>query len=110
MTFVRTTADGVVVTVRLTPRADRDAIGAVKVLADGRAVLAVRVRAVPEDGAANAALVALIAKKLKVPKSAVALVSGETQRVKQLTIAGDAKVLAAKLSAVAEGRDYAPQA
>ena len=48
--------DGVVVTVRLTPKGGRDAIDGIETLADGRAVLKVRVRAAPSEGEANAAL------------------------------------------------------
>ncbi len=42
----------------------------------------------PIEGEANAALIRLIAKALRVPKSAVAVVSGETARIKTLEIAG----------------------
>ncbi len=75
-------------TVRLTPRADRDAVGGTGVLADGRMVAQVRVRAVPENGAANKALIALLAKLFHQPKSAIELVSGASARVKQVRIAG----------------------
>ncbi len=56
---------------RLTPRADRDGLGGISVQADGREYLQARVRAAPADGEANAALVALFAKQLGVPKSTV---------------------------------------
>jgi hypothetical protein len=49
-------ADGVVIDVRLTPRGGRDAIEGTERRADGRAVLKVRVRAVPAAGEANSAL------------------------------------------------------
>jgi uncharacterized protein YggU (UPF0235/DUF167 family) len=54
---------------------------------------------VPEDGAANAALLALVAKTFHVAKSAVTLQRGATQRVKQVHIAGDADALAAIVAA-----------
>jgi hypothetical protein len=81
--------DGVTLWLRLTPKGGRDAIDGVETLADGRAVLKARVRAAPEDGRANAALVELIAKALAAPKRAVTIRSGETSRVKKLFIAGD---------------------
>lgn len=56
--------------------------------ADGRAFLKVRVASPPVDGAANAALVAFLAKTLKIPRSAVRLASGETARVKRLELDG----------------------
>jgi uncharacterized protein (TIGR00251 family) len=87
--------DAILLAIRLTPRADRDAVDGVGVLADGRAVVHARVRAVPEDGAANAALVALLAKAFRRPKSAVAIASGGSARIKQVRIAGDPTELAA---------------
>jgi uncharacterized protein YggU (UPF0235/DUF167 family) len=51
---------------------------------DGKAVLAARVRAVPEDGAANAALEKLLAKAAGCRQVAVSVTSGHTQRVKIL--------------------------
>jgi uncharacterized protein (TIGR00251 family) len=84
----------VVVDIRLTPKGGRDSIDGIGVLADGRAVARARVRALPENGAANQALVALVAKALGRPKSAVAIVSGTTARVKRLRIEGDPQALA----------------
>jgi uncharacterized protein len=49
-------ADGVVLTIRLTPRSARDAIGAIEALPEGRTALIARVRAVPSEGEANALL------------------------------------------------------
>jgi uncharacterized protein len=91
---------GLAVTVRLTPRGGRDAIDGVDRLADGRAVLKVRVRAVPENGAANAALIRLLAEALDVPASAVRLESGATARVKILHVTGDPVLLAARIGAL----------
>lgn len=100
MAAFRRVREGIVLAVRLTPKADRDAVVSATMLADGREVVQVRVRALPADGAANAALVALMAKTLGVPKSSVAIVTGETQRVKQVRISGDADAIAARLSAI----------
>ena len=94
MACYRLEPGAIVLTIRLTPHANRDAIAGLGVLADGQAVAHARVRAVPEDGAANAALIALIAKTFRRPKSAVGLVSGQTARVKQVRIAGEPADLA----------------
>jgi uncharacterized protein len=93
-------AGGVSLAVRLTPKGGRDAVEGIEVLADGRAVLKVRVRAAPVEGEANAALLALIAKTLKLPRRAVALTGGETSRIKRLTIAGDLPALIAALESI----------
>jgi len=94
----RVAADGVVLMIRLTPRAARNGIDGVKPGADGPYVQA-RVRAVPEDGRANAALAELVADELHVPKSTVTLLSGTTSRLKSLHIAGDAAALATRVAA-----------
>ena len=72
------------VSVRVTPRADRNAVTGV---GDDGTVL-VRVHAAPADGAANAAVIATLAAALGVRKSAVALKSGHTARLKRLTVEG----------------------
>jgi uncharacterized protein YggU (UPF0235/DUF167 family) len=77
-----------VLAVRLTPRGGRDAVDGWALDADGRAYLKVRVASPPVDGAANAALLAFLAKTLKLPRSAVRLAAGETARVKRLELDG----------------------
>lgn len=94
----RATADGVTLAVRLTPKGGRDAIDGVETMSDGRSVLKARVRAVPEDGKANAALIELLAKALKVARSCVTVSAGHTSRVKTLEIAGDPEMLSAALA------------
>lgn len=51
------------------------------------ATLKARLTAAPVDGAANAALVALLAERLKVPRRAVTIVRGATSRQKIIDIA-----------------------
>lgn len=83
--------------VRVTPRASRDSIGGWSER-DGRRTLAVRLAAAPVDGGANAGLVALLAKRLGMPKSKVRIVSGETARTKLVEVEGlDARGLAERL-------------
>lgn len=98
---LRLEPDGLRLRVRLTPRAARDAVGAFERLADGNEVLVAHVRALPSEGAANAALGRLLAEALRVPKSHVEIAAGQTSRVKTVRIAGDAAGLAATLRALA---------
>jgi uncharacterized protein (TIGR00251 family) len=86
--------------VRLTPNGGRDAIDGIEADAEGEAFLKARVTAVPEKGKANKALILLIAKSLRIPKSSVSLVSGETARKKILRIDGDPEDLVKKLEIV----------
>lgn len=75
-------ADHIRLSLRLTPNAGRDAIDGFETADDGESFLRARVTAVPEDGKANKALIALLAKTLRIPKSAISFVSGETARKK----------------------------
>ncbi len=90
--------DVLLVRVRLTPKASRDAIWGVEATAEGPALKA-RVRAVPQDGEANAAVARLLAEWLDVPKSAVSLAAGAKSRVKTLAVAGDGDELALRATA-----------
>lgn len=96
------TADGLVVTVRVTPRGGRDAIGGVSVRDDGQPVLLMKVRAAPSEGEANAAVIALLARALKVPPRDVTLVAGQTARIKRLAVRGEAAALTARLEEIAK--------
>jgi uncharacterized protein YggU (UPF0235/DUF167 family) len=97
-------AGGVSLSVRLTPKGGRDAIDGIEQLADGRAVLKARVAVAPSEGAANDALIRLIAKQLCVPPRDVALGAGASSRLKRLAIAGDPPRLIAALEKIAAAR------
>ena len=70
--------------VRVKPKSAMDGIDDIG--SDGE--LLVRVRAVPEDGAANEALIRVVAAGLGVPRTAVAIESGSRSRLKRLTVEG----------------------
>ncbi|MDX8462056.1 DUF167 family protein [Mesorhizobium humile] len=93
-TSFRLRENGIDLYVRLTPKAALDRIEGVETTADGRSHLKARVRAVPENGAANQALERMIAKALGVSVSTVSVVAGGTSRLKTLRILGDAAELA----------------
>ncbi|HZJ55764.1 MAG TPA: DUF167 domain-containing protein [Myxococcaceae bacterium] len=69
--------------VRAKPRASRPGIGAVR-----EGTLEVRVSAPPVEGAANEAIVELLARSLDLPRRSVSLVSGEHGRTKRVRIEG----------------------
>lgn len=93
-------SDGLLVTVRATPRGGRDAIDGLVELADGRRALKARVSVAAEDGKANAALARLLAKAAGIAPSSVELTSGATARLKVFRLAGDPDELAARLQAL----------
>ena len=74
--------------VRLTPRGGREAIDGWAVDGDGRPYLKVRVAAPPVEGAANAALIAFLAKALGVSRSSLTIASGAGARLKLIDITG----------------------
>jgi uncharacterized protein (TIGR00251 family) len=90
--------DHIVLRVRVTPKSGRDAVEGVAETRDGSA-LQVRVRAAPEDGAANAALENLIARWLDVPRTSLSLQKGTRSRVKTIAIGGSPAELEARMAA-----------
>jgi uncharacterized protein (TIGR00251 family) len=80
-------------TVRVTPRASRDAVEGFD--AEGR--LRVRVRAAPADGQANAAVAELLAKVLGLPGRDIVLVQGASARVKVFEVPLGAEEVAVRL-------------
>lgn len=93
----RSFKDHVLLAIRLTPNGGRDSLESIEVTADGNPHLRARVTAVPEKGRANKALIALLSKSLKCPKSAITLASGDTARQKILRIEGDPEDLAKRI-------------
>jgi uncharacterized protein YggU (UPF0235/DUF167 family) len=85
--------------VRLTPRAGRSALDGVMIGPDRRPVLRLRVAAPPVEGAANAALTALLTSALRLRRSDVEIMSGETGRLKMVQLRGDGPAIAARLAA-----------
>lgn len=104
MACFRLTATGLELFVRLTPRGGADRIDGGVSDASGATRLAARVRAAPEKGAANEALVKLVAKSFDVATRSVAVTAGHTARTKTLTISGEPAALAARASALAKTR------
>ncbi|WP_208437827.1 DUF167 domain-containing protein [Bartonella taylorii] len=77
-------SNGLSLFVYLIPKASVDRIMGVEIRDNGKQYLVVRLRAVPEDGKANRALIKFLAKQWKIPSSCISLKSGTTSRYKQL--------------------------
>jgi uncharacterized protein YggU (UPF0235/DUF167 family) len=82
------TASGARLRVRVTPKSSADCIEGVARDAAGAVHLKVRVRAAPENNAANKAVEALLAKRLKTARAHVRVAKGQNARVKIVEIDG----------------------
>jgi len=83
LAVIQPAAGGVVIAVRVIPRAGRSGLAGVR----NGAVL-VRLQAPPVEGAANSELVEVMATALGVSRRAVTIVSGERSRPKRVSVAG----------------------
>ncbi|HKT76486.1 MAG TPA: DUF167 family protein [Sphingobium sp.] len=106
MSLWRQEGDDLLLSIRLTPGAAREEMGGRWTDEKGADWLCARVRAVPEKGRANAALIALLARLLDWPRSAISLESGEGNRLKRLRIKGGGRALE-RLSAIIKERGEA---
>jgi uncharacterized protein (TIGR00251 family) len=97
----RAAKGGLLLTVRVSPKASRDGIDGLTDTPQGPAVQ-VRVRAVPDEGKANAAVATVVAKWLGVPGSTVAVARGHKSRLKTLEIGGEPSMLEALIAARVE--------
>jgi hypothetical protein len=98
--------DGVTIAVRVTPKARTEGIDGVMPAADGAvpgALLKLRVKAAPEDGKANAAVIALLAKASGLPRGAFTLVAGHADRTKRIHAAGDPAALLLRFTTMLGG-------
>lgn len=91
-------AEGLRLRIRLTPGARGNEIVGTGTMGEGAACLKVKVTAIAEDGKANAAMIKLLAKSWRLPRSAFTIVAGQTDRNKTILIAGDTELLAAKIN------------
>ena len=94
MPLLSKTGDGVLLSVRLQPGASANRIAGLGLAADGGETLRASVTAAPEKGKANAALIRLLSKNWKLPKSAITVAKGANERSKTIHVAGDAEALA----------------
>jgi uncharacterized protein YggU (UPF0235/DUF167 family) len=80
---------GILVPIRVTPRARAAAIDGVAADSNGTLRLKVSVTAAPEGGRANEAVIALLAKSWKLPKSSLSIAAGGRARSKTVLAVGD---------------------
>ncbi len=89
---------GLLLAVRVTPKSSRDEVTGLHTAADGAVSLAVKVTAAPDKGRANRAVIEVLAAAAGLPKSALVLVSGETDRNKVILVTGNPAQLEALIA------------
>lgn len=96
--FFAPSTNGLDVRLQVTPKASRAALGPVRVDESGQAALKVAVTVAPEGGKANAAVIGLLAKSWRLPKSSMSVKSGATGRRKVVSIEGDPREIARRIT------------
>ncbi|WP_273757899.1 DUF167 domain-containing protein [Bartonella sp. AU55XJBT] len=82
--FYQVDKNNLILFVYLIPKSSVDKIIGIERRDGEKQYLIIRLRAVPEDGKANKALIKFLSKQWKIPSSSIFLKSGATSRYKQL--------------------------
>lgn len=96
--FFEQTANGYIIRVRLSPNSSCCKVTGIFQTPDGSCYLKISINSVPEKGKANAELISFLAKKLKIAKSQISIISGELDRYKKILITSDDNSISEKLS------------
>ena len=96
--FLEAHACGVAVRLRVQPAAARSGIAGQHERSDGRVALKIQVTAPPEGGKANSAVIKLLAKSWRIPKSRLTVIAGASARDKLLLVEGETEALRDGLS------------
>ncbi len=91
----------VIVRVRLAPNAAALKVNGIFTDVGGEEYLKISVISVPEKGKANKELVNLLSGRLKIAKSDIVIVSGETDRYKRLEVSGETDMISSRLNELA---------
>lgn len=82
--FYQVDKNNLILFVYLIPKSSVDKIIGIESKDGEKQYLVIRLRAVPEDGKANKALIKFLSKQWKIPSSSISLKSGAISRYKQL--------------------------
>ena len=100
--FFESTSQGIILKVRLQPNSSCRRIAGIFTAADGSDFIKINVISIPEKGKANRELLEYLAKKLKLAKSDLQIIAGETDRHKKILIHADEKHILPALQTLAE--------
>jgi hypothetical protein len=87
-----------VLPIRVSPRSSKPGIGGWRAGADGREELEVRVAEAPTGGAANDAVLKLLARALGLSRSELSIISGAASRHKRVAIPFDVSEVRVRLT------------
>ncbi len=88
--FLRADGEDLLLAIRLSPKSAKEQIGGTWQDEKGALWLQASVRAVPEKGKANMALIQSIARRLGIAARDIVLESGDTNRLKRIRLIGQA--------------------
>jgi hypothetical protein len=103
LNLLRPAKGGSLLQVRVSPRSSRDEVAGVCLAADGSPSLAIKVRAVPDRGQANDAVIEILARTAGVARSTLSIVSGATKRLKTIHVAGNPAAVEALIASLKKG-------
>ncbi len=83
---IKQAGDSILVYVRVTPNARANAIEHIQDLSPAESVLRIKTTAPPENGKANKEVIKMLAKAWGLPKSALTVKSGATNRTKVIEL------------------------
>lgn len=98
MSIFEKTKKGIVLRVRVNPNSSSCAVSGIMDTADGGKLLKINLRVVPEKGKANKELIAFLSDCLKIPKSNINIISGETDRIKKISFDENPDLVLKKLN------------
>jgi len=96
MAWFEQNENGIVINVRVVPRAAKDGVAGIM----GGEALKVRIQAPPVEGKANAYLVKFLSKRWQIPRGSIEILSGETGRNKRLRISNPSDELRKELLSI----------
>ena len=96
MSWMEEKENGIVLSVRVVPRASKDALAGLL----GDEALKIRIQAPPVEGKANAYLVKFLSKRWKISRTNIEILSGETGRNKRIEITNPSEAALTELSSL----------
>lgn len=107
--LLKSTGDGILLTVKVSPKSHQNVVKGIVELPHDRLGLAIRVSPPAADGAANEAVIGLLAEFFRVPRSYAEIKSGATSRIKTVSIRGNCLTLQTVLIENFEAHPFARQ-